>query len=68
MEAFEEESVEIFENVRVTNSDVVTFGTDASERRGGFDAVRNFFAKQVGAFEADKIDNKNQALKTSMSS
>jgi hypothetical protein len=68
MGAFEEECVEIYENIMLTNSDVVTFGTDASERWGGFDAVRNFFTKQLGALEADKIDTKNQVLKTSMSS
>ena len=67
MGAFEKESVEMFDNVMAKDTGMVTFGTDASERWVGFDEVRNSFAKQVGAFEVERIDTKNQVIKTSSS-
>ena len=67
MGAFEEESVEMFEDIMAKDTDMVTFGTDASERWVGFDEVRDSFAKQVGAFEVERIDTKNQVIKTSNS-
>ena len=67
MDAFEKESVEMFESIMAKDSDMVTFGTDASERWVGFDAVRDSFAKQVGAFEVEKIDTKDQVIKTAIS-
>ena len=67
MDAFEKESVEMFESIMAKDPDMVTFGTDASERWVGFDAVRDSFAKQVGAFEVEKIDTKDQVIKTAIS-
>ena len=67
MDAFEKESVEMFESIMAKDSDMVTFGTDASERWVGFDAVRDSFAKQVGAFEVEKIDTKDQVIKIAIS-
>lgn len=67
MGAFEKESVEMFDNVMAKDTGMVTFGTDASERWVGFDEVRDSFAKQVGAFEVERIDTKNQVIKTSSS-
>jgi len=68
MGAFEKESVEMFDDVMAKDTDMVTFGTDASERWVGLDEVRDSFAKQVGAFEVESIDTKNQVIKTSNSS
>lgn len=67
MGAFEKESVEIFDRIMAKDTGMVTFGTDGSERWVGFDAVRDSFAKQVGAFEVERIDTKNQVIKTSIS-
>ena len=67
MGAFEKESVAMFDDAMAKDSDMVTFGTDASERWVGFDEVRDSFAKQVGAFEVKKIDTKSQVIKTSNS-
>jgi len=67
MGAFEKESVEMFDDVMAKDTGMVTFGTDASERWVGFDEVRGSFAKQVGAFEVESIDTKNQVIKTSNS-
>lgn len=67
MGAFEKESVEMFDAVMAKDSDMVSFGTDASERWVGFDEVRSSFAKQVGAFEVERIDTKSQVIKASSS-
>ena len=67
MGAFENESVEMFDDVMAKDTGMVTFGTDASERWVGFTEVRDSFAKQVGAFEVERIDTKNQVIKTSNS-
>jgi hypothetical protein len=67
MGAFEKESVEMFDDVMAQDSDMVSFGTDASERWVGFDEVRDSFAKQVGAFEVESIDTKEQVIKASKS-
>jgi hypothetical protein len=67
MGAFEKESVEMFDDVMAKDAGMVTFGTDASERWVGFDEVRDSFAKQIGAFEVERIDTRNQVIKTSSS-
>lgn len=67
MDAFEKESVAMFDDAMAKDSDMVTFGTDASERWVGFDEVRDSFAKQVSAFEVERIDTKSQVIKTSNS-
>ena len=67
MGAFEKESVVMFDDVMAKDSDMVSFGTDASERWVGFDEVRDSFAKQVGAFEVERIDTKAQVIKASNS-
>lgn len=67
MDAFEKESVAMFDDAMAKDSDMVTFGTDASERWVGFDEVRDSFAKQVSAFEVERIDTKNQVIKASNS-
>ena len=67
MGAFEKESVAMFDDAMAKDSDMVTFGTDASERWVGFDQVRDSYAKQVSAFEVERIDTKNQVIKASTS-
>lgn len=67
MGAFEKESVEMFDDVMAKDTGMVTFGTDASERWVGFDEVRDSFAKQIRAFEVERIDTRNQVIKTSNS-
>ena len=63
MGAFEKESVEMFDDVMAKDTGMVTFGTDASERWVGFDEVRDSFANQIGAFEVERIDTRNQVIK-----
>ena len=58
MDAFENEGVAMFDDAMAKDSDMVTFGTDASERWVGFDEVRDSFAKQVSAFEVERIVTK----------
>ena len=63
MGAFEAEDITKFEEIMARDPSMVTFGTDASERWVGFEAVRDSFAKQVSAFEVEKINTSNQVIK-----
>ena len=59
------ESVEMFDSIMAKDSDMVTFGTDASERWADLMPLE-ILAKQVGV-SSRKIDTKDQVIKMAIS-
>ena len=67
MEAFEQGDSTLFASLMAEDEEMITFGTDAAERWVGKRDLIASFAKQVGAFDVERIDISDQVIRLSQS-
>ena len=65
--SFKDSDLEMFSETMSKTSTMVTFGTDASERWEGWDALKASVKIQFDAFDVISVDRKNKSLKISNS-
>jgi uncharacterized protein (TIGR02246 family) len=61
--AIESEDMDTFSDLMVHDPDMVNFGTDASERWVGWDALKASMEQQNAAFEDSKVSTRDQVIK-----
>ena len=59
----ESEDMDTFSDLMVHDPDMVNFGTDASERWVGWDALKASMEQQNAAFEDSKVSTRDQVIK-----
>ena len=67
MEAFERGDSALFASLMAEDEEMITFGTDAAERWVGKRNLIASFAKQVSAFDVERIDISDQVIRLSQS-
>ena len=67
IEAIETEDMDLFAKITAHDADMVNFGTDATERWVGWDALKDSIEKQFASFDKTKLTVKDQSIKVDSS-